>query len=96
MIKDKDPGEAFDAIVSAQRHLAHFREKRADMVLLLDRGLAVLTHMHREAVQVRTASSSYVIKVIFSSLSTRLDSTRLRSLNAFLSSCAIFQRCEDR
>lgn len=69
IVKDKGQGEAFDAVVSAQRHLVHFREKRADMVLLMDKSLAVLAHLHRETVPVRTASRLYVIIV---SLSTPL------------------------
>lgn len=52
IVKGGDPSEVFDAVVSVQRELIQFHERKAGMQLLMDRSLAVLTQLQKEHIQV--------------------------------------------
>ena len=51
-MKGGDENEVFDAVVSVQRQLIHFHERKASMQLLMDRSLAVLAQMRKEQTKV--------------------------------------------
>lgn len=55
--KGTDQSEVFDAVVSVQRQLIRFHERREGMQLLMDRSLAVLAHLRKEDIQVRLLPS---------------------------------------
>ena len=48
-----DQSEVFEAVVSVQRQLILFHERKEAMQLLMDRSLAVLAHLRQEEIQVR-------------------------------------------
>lgn len=50
--KGPDQSEVFDAVVSVQRQLIHFHERKEGIQLLMDRSLAVLAHLRKEDIQV--------------------------------------------
>ncbi|CAM9114065.1 unnamed protein product, partial [Sphacelaria rigidula] len=50
--KSADQNEVFQDVVSVQRQLLHFHEKKGHMQLLMDRSLAVLAQLRREKLQV--------------------------------------------
>lgn len=52
IVKGGDENEVFDAVVSVQRQLIHFHERKASMQLLMDRSLAVLAQMRKEQTKV--------------------------------------------
>lgn len=52
IVKGGNPSEVFDAVVSVQRELIQFHERKAGMQLLMDRSLAVLAQMRKEQIQV--------------------------------------------
>lgn len=52
IVRGGDESEVFDAVVSVQRQLIHFHERKASMQLLMDRSLAVLAQMRKEQIQV--------------------------------------------
>lgn len=51
--KGADQSEIFDAVVSVQRQLILFHERKEGMQLLMDRSLAVLAHLRKEEIQVK-------------------------------------------
>lgn len=52
IVKGVNQSEVFDAVVSVQRQLFIFHEKKEDMQLLMDRSLAVLARLRKEQIQV--------------------------------------------
>lgn len=53
--KGADQSEIFHAVVSVQRQLILFHERKEGMQLLMDRSLAVLGHLRKEEIQVQNA-----------------------------------------
>lgn len=47
-----DNSEVFEVVVSVQRQLFFFHERKEGMQLLMDRSLAVLAHLRKEEIQV--------------------------------------------
>lgn len=52
IVKRGDSSELFEALVSVQRQLILFHERKEGMQLLMDRSLAVLAHLRTEGIQV--------------------------------------------
>ncbi len=65
--KGADQREVFDAVVSVQRQLILFHERKEAMQLLMDRSLAVLAHLRKEEIQVgccgQDAGASFFLSV---------------------------------
>lgn len=62
--KGADQSEVFDAVVSVQRQLVRYHERKEGMQLLMDRSLAVLAHLRKEDIQVMLLSSLTVLLLL--------------------------------
>lgn len=51
--KGADQSEIFDAVVSVQRQLILFHERKEGMQLVMDRSLAILAQLRKEEIQVQ-------------------------------------------
>lgn len=99
--KGADQREVFDAVVSVQRQLILFHERKEAMQLLMDRSLAVLAHLRKEEIQVGCCGRGWRHVLVFclpqpQSLLPRLFSVVChvaRRVLSLLLSPTLFNRC---